>query len=56
MKTTLAQWQIINKETGKPVGGPGDAGAISDQCSELNDAANPAPDKLRVVIYGVVKA
>jgi hypothetical protein len=56
MKTTLAQWQIIHKETGKPVGEPGEAKSISDRCSELNDTANPDPDKLRVVIYGVVKA
>jgi hypothetical protein len=56
MAVKLQQWQIIHKTTGQRVGKPGDAQAISDRCSALNDAANPDPDKLRVVKYGVVKA
>jgi hypothetical protein len=55
VKTKLQQWQIVHKATGQRVGEPGYAQAISDRCSDLNDAANPDPDKLRVVVYGVVK-
>jgi hypothetical protein len=56
MKTKRQQWQIVHKTTGQRIGEPGDAKAISDRCSALNDAANPDPDRLRVVKYGVVKA
>jgi hypothetical protein len=49
----LQQYQIIHIPTGQPVGEPGTAGAISDECSKLNDQANPDPEKIRVVVYRV---
>lgn len=51
--TTPTQYQIIGPDG--PVGEPGAAGAISDRCTELNDAANPDPEVPRVVLYRVEK-
>lgn len=47
--TTPAQYQIIGPHG--PVGEPGPAHPISTRCTELNDAANPDPEHLRVVVY-----
>jgi hypothetical protein len=56
MTHTLQLYQIIALATGRPVGAPGPAGAISDKCTTLNDAANPDPEKPRVVQYIVERA
>jgi hypothetical protein len=49
MSTTLYR---IHGPAG-PIGEPGPAYAISQECTRLNDAANPNPDVPRVVVYRV---
>jgi hypothetical protein len=52
--TTPTQWQIIGPDG--PVGEPGSAGDISKRCNELNDAANPDPEQMRIALYRVERA
>jgi len=51
--TTPTLWRIIGPDG--PVGDPGPAYVISEECSRLNDAANTDPEMLRVVLYRIVK-
>ena len=49
--TTPTLWRIIGPDG--PVGDPGPAYVISEECSRLNDAANTDPERLRVVLYRI---
>jgi hypothetical protein len=52
--STPTQWQIIGPAG--PVGAPGSAYDINRQCTELNDAANPDENQIRVSPYKVERA
>ena len=52
--TTLSHWQIIGPDG--PVGSPGTAYAIHQECTRLNDEANPDPSQIRQVLYRVERA
>ena len=50
----LSQWQIIGPDG--PVGSPGTAYAVYQECTRLNDEANPDPAQIRQVFYRVERA
>jgi hypothetical protein len=52
--TTLTLWRIVGPAG--PVGAPGAAGPISDECTRLNDEANPDPERMRQTPYTVERA
>jgi hypothetical protein len=52
----MGQWQIVHAQTGRLIGAPGDAYSINQECTRLNDASNPDPEKLRITPYRVEKA
>ena len=52
--TTLTLWRIVGPDG--PVGAPGAAGPISDECTRLNDFINPDPERPRIVLYTVERA
>jgi hypothetical protein len=51
----MGQWQIVHAQTGRLIGAPGDAYAINQECTRLNDAVNPE-GRLRVTVYRIERA